>query len=61
MPLKGPARCIRTLCKSKRASSCISKKLDAGQVGSPLLMFQATVRFLETSERMSLRREVRPT
>ena len=33
---------------------------DAGQVGSPLLMFQATVRFLETSEQMSLRREVRP-
>jgi hypothetical protein len=34
MPLKGPgpARCIRTLCKSKRASSCISKKLDAGEV-----------------------------
>ena len=59
--VKGPARCIKTLCKSKRASSCISKKLVAGQVGSPSLTFQATERFLGTSERMSLRREVRPT
>jgi len=42
----------------------IPKKLDAGQVGSPSLTFQATVRFLGASERMSLRREggeVRPT
>jgi hypothetical protein len=29
--------------------------------GSPSLTFQATVTFLGTSERMSLRREVRPT
>ena len=27
MPFKGPAKCIRTLCESKRASSCISRKL----------------------------------
>ena len=31
-------------------------KLDVGQVSSPSLMFKATVRYLRTRERMSLRR-----